>query len=373
MNGVDPAPQDIALENGFFTQHKVKVFGYNQQVVDALTTSIRQTALKAGVPVVGVYETMPTPGYDYQSWMLAEVNAIQKAVAGQDLDPEAVMTDQATDRRRRAREILRVDGVSVSLSGRQILDEVSFTVGAGEFTGLIGPNGAGKTTLLRVILGLQRPTGGEVAVLGEPRSPAQPVHRLRPAEGPPRPGHADAGPGPGRARAGRAPLRHAGCAPGSAGEAVGEMLHAVDAERFADARVGNLSGGEQQRVLIAHALISRPQLLLLDEPLANLDLAQRPGDRQPARPHRPRAADRRAAVRPRDEPAAAGDGPRRLPGRRAGRQRHHRRGRHRPRSSAGCTATTSTCCTCTAASWSWPGPPRATVRTLHGRPRPEAG
>ena len=50
------------------------------------------------------------------------------------------------------------------------------------------------------------------------------------------------------------------------------MLHAVDAEPFADARVGNLSGGEQQRVLIAHALISRPQLLLLDEPLANLDI-----------------------------------------------------------------------------------------------------
>ena len=64
------------------------------------------------------------------------------------------------------------------------------------------------------------------------------------------------------------------------------MLHAVDAGRFADARVGNLSGGEQQRVLIAHALISRPRLLLLDEPLANLDIAQRPGDHQPAGPHR---------------------------------------------------------------------------------------
>src|SRR5271165_7185360 len=73
MNGVDPSPEDIALENGFLTTHKVKVFCYNQQVVDALTTSIRDTAVKAGVPVVGVYETMPTPGYNYQSWMLAEV------------------------------------------------------------------------------------------------------------------------------------------------------------------------------------------------------------------------------------------------------------------------------------------------------------
>jgi zinc/manganese transport system substrate-binding protein len=80
MNGVDPAPQNVSLEEGFFTKHQVKVFCYNQQVVDALTTSIRQTAEGAGVPVVGVYETMPTPGYDYQSWMLAEVNAIKRAV-----------------------------------------------------------------------------------------------------------------------------------------------------------------------------------------------------------------------------------------------------------------------------------------------------
>jgi len=80
MNGVDPPPQDVTLEDGFFTSHTVKVFCYNQQVVDSLTTSIRLGALKAGVPVVGVYETMPTPGYDYQSWMLAEVNAIRKAV-----------------------------------------------------------------------------------------------------------------------------------------------------------------------------------------------------------------------------------------------------------------------------------------------------
>jgi zinc/manganese transport system substrate-binding protein len=80
MNGVDPAPEDITLEKGFFTKHAVKVFCYNQQVVDSLTTSIRQTAQAAGVPVVGVYETMPTPGFSYQSWMVAEVAAIRVAV-----------------------------------------------------------------------------------------------------------------------------------------------------------------------------------------------------------------------------------------------------------------------------------------------------
>lgn len=80
MNGAEPAPQDIALENGFLSRHMVRLFAYNQQVVSALTGSIRSNAVKAGVPIVGVYETMPTPGYDYQTWMLAETNAIQKAV-----------------------------------------------------------------------------------------------------------------------------------------------------------------------------------------------------------------------------------------------------------------------------------------------------
>jgi zinc/manganese transport system substrate-binding protein len=81
MNGVDPSPQDVSLQNGFFTGHKVKVFVYNQQVTDSLTESFLSQARKDGIPVVGVYETMPVPGYDYQSWMLAEVRALQKAVA----------------------------------------------------------------------------------------------------------------------------------------------------------------------------------------------------------------------------------------------------------------------------------------------------
>jgi zinc/manganese transport system substrate-binding protein len=80
MNGVDPAPQDVTLQNGLFSGHRVKVFVYNQQVTDSLTESFLEAAKRAGVPVVGVYETMPTPGYDYQSWMLAEVRALRRAV-----------------------------------------------------------------------------------------------------------------------------------------------------------------------------------------------------------------------------------------------------------------------------------------------------
>jgi zinc/manganese transport system substrate-binding protein len=81
MNGVDPAPQDVSLETSLFTQHKVKVLVYNQQVTDTLTQTFISAAQSAKIPVIGVYETMPTPGYNYQSWMLAEVTALQKAVA----------------------------------------------------------------------------------------------------------------------------------------------------------------------------------------------------------------------------------------------------------------------------------------------------
>jgi zinc/manganese transport system substrate-binding protein len=80
MNGTDPSAQDVAIERSLFTQHKVKAFVYNQQVTDSLTESFISLARANGIPVVGVYETMPEPGYRYQSWMVAEVGALQKAV-----------------------------------------------------------------------------------------------------------------------------------------------------------------------------------------------------------------------------------------------------------------------------------------------------
>ena len=80
MNGVDPSPQNVAAERALFTQRKVKVLLYNQQVTDSLTQSFITLAKQNDIPVVGVYETMPVPGFDYQTWMLTEVQDLRKAV-----------------------------------------------------------------------------------------------------------------------------------------------------------------------------------------------------------------------------------------------------------------------------------------------------
>ena len=164
-------------------------------------------------------------------------------------------------------EALGVEGVTVTLAGRRVLDGVSFSIHQGEFMGLIGGNGAGKTTLFRVILGVQ-PASGHVRLPGGGRRSAVgyvPQKFLLDPDMPLR-GRDLVGLGIDGRRLGL-PLPSR-----TKRRQVDEMLEAVDAGAFADTRVGQLSGGEQQRILIAHALISRPRVLLLDEPLANLDL-----------------------------------------------------------------------------------------------------
>jgi zinc/manganese transport system substrate-binding protein len=81
QNGVDPAPQAVSRQNELLSGRKVKVLLYNQQVTDSLTNSFLKAARAHHIPIVGVYETMPAGGYDYQSWMRAEIGALQKAVA----------------------------------------------------------------------------------------------------------------------------------------------------------------------------------------------------------------------------------------------------------------------------------------------------
>ena len=165
-------------------------------------------------------------------------------------------------------EVLAVRKASVSLSGHNILSDIDFQLRPGEFCGLIGANGSGKTTLIRTILGFIAPSSGSISFDGGGKAtsvgyvpqkfsldPYMPM-RARDLVALGLDGNRLGVPLPSRARRRK----------------VDEMLEAVEATPFADQRIGQLSGGQQQRVLIAHALIRRPRLLLLDEPLANLDM-----------------------------------------------------------------------------------------------------
>jgi zinc/manganese transport system ATP-binding protein len=166
--------------------------------------------------------------------------------------------------------VLSLKHVHLTFGERRVLDDVSFDICAGEFAGLIGSNGVGKTTLLKAIMGFQGIDEGTIEVNGVA------MDRKRRSIGyVPQKISLDADV-PLRARdfvALGLDAHRFGLHRRTKDELslVDEMLAAVGATHFADSRIGLLSGGEQQRVLIAHALISRPSLLLLDEPLANLD------------------------------------------------------------------------------------------------------
>jgi len=170
------------------------------------------------------------------------------------------------------RPFVELDGVGFSYGEVRVLDGIDLTVEPGDFLGIIGPNGSGKTTLLRVMLGLLEPTEGSVRLFGQSPGAFREWRRL-----------------------GYVPQRAAldPSLPVTVGEVVAtglvaslglfkrsgnterarvrEALARVGMEAHARTRIGALSTGQQQRVLIARALVSDPELIILDEPTGGVD------------------------------------------------------------------------------------------------------
>jgi zinc/manganese transport system ATP-binding protein len=175
--------------------------------------------------------------------------------------------------------VVELHDAAVRLGGRPVFDGVDLTVGPGEFLAVLGPNGAGKSTLMRAILGLVPLAGGTVTVLGG--APAQARQRI--GYLPQRGGFGAATRlrGVDLVRLGVDGTRW-GIPVGLSANArrrrsaehvrVDEVISMVGASAYARRPIGELSGGEQQRLLIAQALVRSPRLLILDEPLDSLDL-----------------------------------------------------------------------------------------------------
>jgi zinc/manganese transport system ATP-binding protein len=168
-------------------------------------------------------------------------------------------------------DLIKAEGLTAGYPGKTVWQNANFTFGRGEFVAVIGPNGAGKTTLFRLLLGLQQPMAGAITIFGAP-------------------------PKRGNRQIGYVPQRHIidsetnieslelvrlglsgkkwGFNPFSHGDrdAAFAALEAVGATELAHRPLGVLSGGELQRIFLAEALVSNPDVLLLDEPLSNLDL-----------------------------------------------------------------------------------------------------
>ena len=166
--------------------------------------------------------------------------------------------------------VIHVEDVSFSYGGTLVLERVDLAIAPGEFVGLVGPNAGGKSTLLKLILGLLEPQSGRIRVLGQP-----PIQAARYV------GYVPQFPNFPRdfpicvedvvamGRLGRGPVL--GWFRAADRAAARRALDEVEAANLARRPIGNLSGGQLQRVLLARALVSEPRILILDEPTANID------------------------------------------------------------------------------------------------------
>ncbi len=170
-----------------------------------------------------------------------------------------------------AKELIRLQNVSMSFDGETVLDSIDLTINDHEFLTLLGPSGCGKTTTLRIIGGFQKPTSGDVFFDGQRINDVPPYRRkintvfqkyaLFP--------HLDVYDNIAFG------LRVSKLSEDEVDRRVMEMLEIVSLKGFMNRKVTSLSGGQQQRVAIARALVNQPKVLLLDEPLGALDMRLR--------------------------------------------------------------------------------------------------
>jgi zinc/manganese transport system ATP-binding protein len=167
-------------------------------------------------------------------------------------------------------KVIEFDRATIKLGGRSVLNDTSLTIEQGEFIGVLGPNGAGKTTLMRAILGLVPAGPGTIRVFGKPPRRGDPLIgylpqvrtvvpdlRIRGFDFIASSVHGERWGVPSLTRADRAMIE--------------AMLEAAGASELGHRPLSEMSGGERQRLLLAQALLGKPQLLLLDEPLISLD------------------------------------------------------------------------------------------------------
>jgi zinc transport system ATP-binding protein len=163
-----------------------------------------------------------------------------------------------------------VKDVNFFYNGTPVLENVSFAVGRGEFLSVVGPNGGGKTTLLKLILGLMKPNSGKIRVLGMTPERARGCIGYMPQQAQFDPQFPvsvmDV------VLMGTICERSIGIYSKRDRKAAERSLSEVEMSKYIKHSFSELSGGQRQRVLLARALISRPQILLLDEPTANVDM-----------------------------------------------------------------------------------------------------